>query len=236
MTFRFQPVLTISTAIALALLVGLGVWQLERKVWKEALIAKVEARAHGAAMSYDDALARVEAGQDLEYQRVTLHGRYDNAHEARVFGTYEGTPGFYVFTPLLRDGEPSVYVNRGFVPQELAEPALRPDGEIENTVTVEGLLRLPEQSTALEKLFTPADRPADDVWFHRNPTAFAANAGVAAAPLYVGSSGAENPAAWPKGGVTRISFYNKHLEYALTWFGLAAALLGIYLIKSFGRD
>ena len=66
----------------------------------------------------------------------------------------------------------------------------------------------------------------------RDPQVFAEAFGIATLPVWIDSNGLENPAAWPKGGTTRLEFNNRHLEYALTWFGLAATLLVVFLAFS----
>ncbi|MEQ8934762.1 MAG: SURF1 family cytochrome oxidase biogenesis protein, partial [Amphiplicatus sp.] len=98
-------------------------------------------------------------------------------------------------------------------------------------------LRSAEIPPVIAKLFRPDDQPADNLWFTRDPVRFAAHHGIETAPWYIDSSGEEAGAApWPKGGTTRIDFPNNHLDYALTWFGLAAALVGVYIVFSIKRS
>lgn len=236
MTFKFRPLLTIFSALAFMLLISLGVWQLQRREWKLDLIAKTQARLEDAPLSFDEAVRRAEAGEDMEYAPVVADGVYANDLEAPVFGTLNGEPGAYVFTPLEAPapggGRRFIYVNRGFVPQRLLAPRTRPEGEIIGETKVRGLFRTAERRTGVEKLFAPADAPEENLWFTRDPLRFAAHHGIETSPYYIDSSGAENPAQWPKGGTTRLEFFNRHLEYALTWFGLAIALVGVYLAFS----
>ena len=70
----------------------------------------------------------------------------------------------------------------------------------------------------------------------RDPEVFAKAANVSTLPIWIDSAGMENPAAWPKGGTTRLQFNNRHLEYALTWFGLALTMLGVYVAFSLRRN
>lgn len=236
MTFQFRPVLTIFAVVGVAILVSLGVWQLHRREWKLDLIAKTEARVKREPVPFEEAVQRAEVGEDMDYTPVILKGVYANNLEAPVFGTLDGEAGGYIFTPL--DISPPggkqhfVYVDRGFVPQHLLAPQTRPEGEIAGEITVRGLFRSAENPAGIAKLFAPADTQGDNLWFRRDPGAFAARQGIEASPYYIDSSGAENPAPWPKGGVTRLHFYNRHLEYALTWFGLAFALVGVYIASS----
>ncbi|GAB4525899.1 MAG: SURF1 family protein [Amphiplicatus sp.] len=232
MSFRFRPALTACVALALAVLVALGAWQLQRRAWKLDLIAQVEARTAAAPIPFEEALARAEAGENMEYAPVVAAGAFAHEKEARVFGTLDGQAGAYVFTPFYPGTEEkrAVYVNRGFVPQDaLADGGY---GRVEGAVSVAGLFRSAEEPAGLARMFRPEYQPADRLWFARDPSRFAAHAGIETYPYYIDSFGGEESAAWPKGGTTRLDFRNRHLEYALTWFGLAAALLGVYLVFS----
>jgi surfeit locus 1 family protein len=230
MKFRFRPALTAATLAAFAALCSLGAWQLQRLEWKKSLIAKTEARLALAPISIEEALARVDAGEDMEYQPVFATGVYRSAGAATVFSTHEGKAGVLVFAPLdLRDAV--IFVNRGFVPQDLAEAAAQAAPPAA-PVRVEGLLRRAEEKRGLERLLAPKDQPTDNLYFTRDPRLWA---GGAASPFYIDSFGRENEGDWPKGGLTRVEFPNRHLEYALTWFGLAGALIAVYLAFSLRR-
>ncbi|MEO1015057.1 MAG: SURF1 family protein [Pseudomonadota bacterium] len=244
MTFRFRPALTIATLIALAILVSLGTWQLRRLEWKRDLIAQVEARVDAAPIPYDEALRLRESDPDTDfsYTPVELEGRYAHNLEAHVFGTLNGEAGYYVFTPLRIDrttdaGDVYVYVNRGFAPQRRKGRETRDDGLPEGEVVVRGLLRETEPlDLGMADFFRPENDREANIWHERRTARFADDADIVATPdWYVDSFGVENPGEWPKGGATRLEFSNRHFEYALTWFGLAAALLSVYGFYSFGR-
>jgi len=219
----------VATLIGCGALIGLGVWQLQRLAWKEALITQMAARL--AAPPVDAPAASQWAmlkPEDYEYRRVRLSGVFDYAHQALVFralgsprGRFGG-PGYLVMTPLrLADGQ-SVLVNRGFVPEAMKSAAASgPAGVTEIT----GLLRSTEPRT----LFTPGDDPARGQWFTRDVEAIAAALAVGPhAPFSVDEDAATDPAALPEGGETVISFPNNHLSYAITWFGMALALAGVF--------
>jgi len=222
----------VATLIALAFLVGLGTWQLQRKAWKEDLIARIEARSHGAAGEILPEVSWGEwrAGED-EFRRVRLSGTFLHHHEALVHGLApgirDGAPiqGFYVMTPLRLATGGLVMVNRGFIPTELRDPASRPQSRPEGEAAVTGLVRAPE----MRGWFTPDDAPKDKRFFAKDPHAIAAAAGLAGvAPFYVDAEATQDPGGWPKGGQTRLSVQNNHLQYAITWFALAAALAGVF--------
>jgi surfeit locus 1 family protein len=215
-------------------LVSLGTWQVQRLEWKRSLISRIQTRVGEAPMPFDAALAAVAAGADLEYQPVRVRGVFDHDRAARVFATQNGAAGYLLFTPLrvAPEGPILVWVNRGFAPQTAPPGEIgAPGGEVE----IVGLMRTPERPSGAAGLVRPKDQPQDNLYFIRDPAAFARSNGAVATTYYVDSSGAENNARWPLGGLTRVTFPNRHLEYALTWYGLAAALAGVYFAFSFRR-
>ena len=236
MRLVIRPGATIATLVALAILIGLGDWQLRRLEWKNELIAKTTRAADlaGDVAAFDDVLAQWRDGADTEYRAVALRGRFAHDQERHVFGAVDGKPGYFVFTPLIRDGAPIVMVNRGFVPEAVKSAARRKDGLIESEVRVTGLFRAPEEKQGLAARLQPENDPDANRWYLRDPLALARDLDVV--PVYVDSAGAENPGAWPKGGLTRLDFTNRHLEYALTWFGLAFALAGVWAAFSIRKD
>jgi len=226
--FYFRPVLTGFALAGLALLVALGNWQLHRLEWKRELIAKTEARVGAAPIPFADALRRAEAGEDMEYTPVHISGVFSGHERADVFGAYGGAPGVFVFMLLNAEGD-AVYVNRGFAPQNWhvqgeneAPPGARP---------VEGLFRAAERPAPPASWFRPATQSADGLWLVRDPQKFAAAAGIDTPPFYIDSFAVEG-LEWPRGGTTRLDFSNRHLEYALTWYALAATLFGVWIVFS----
>lgn len=231
--FHFRPVLTICAAIGMALLVALGSWQLHRLEWKRDLVAKVESRIKSPPIPFEDALRRAEAGEDMEYTPVYLSGRHVPREEARVFGSYEGAPGHYFFTPLQTASDDVIYVNLGFAPQTADEFTISQSGA-GSMAEIAGLFRTAERVTPPASWFRTTDHSLDGLWFIRDPVLFAEHSGLNTLPYYIDSFAVEGRA-WPRGGTTRLAFNNRHFEYALTWFGLAATLLGVWLVFSLPR-
>jgi surfeit locus 1 family protein len=226
---------TVFALVAFAILVSLGVWQVQRLHWKEDLIARVNARldAPPGAAPGPAAWPTLDLAA-LEYAPVTVSGTFDAAREAYVVHTLtepkgkHGGIGFLVMTPLLTAEGWTVYVNRGFVPRDDKLPAARAGGGTSGRATVTGLLRAPR----MRAWFAPADDIAGNAWFSRDPALYAAAYGAPSAevaPYIVDASFDPSlPGGLPQGGETVVDFPNSHLGYAITWFGLAAALAGVF--------
>jgi surfeit locus 1 family protein len=231
MTFRPYPGMTVACAILFAILCGLGVWQLERLQWKLALIATVNGHMAAAPVT----LAQIAAmpADQAQYRRVTLHGRFDHAKEAYVFTTdASGAAVYHVLTPFQTDSGKTLMVDRGAVPKEKLDPSSRAAGNVMGETTVTGVWRVPDRPG----LFTPAPDMAHRIWYARDL------AGVAAAdhitlspPVLVEADATPNPGGMPLGGQTVVSFRNEHLSYAITWFGLATMLLGVWFSYNFSK-
>jgi surfeit locus 1 family protein len=226
--FRPMPALTVAATALFALLIGLGVWQLERLQWKLALIAQVDRNLHAAPLSLDDGII-----PRAEYTRVALTGRFDNSKEAFIFGTdASGAPGYRVVVPFTaRDGR-TFLVDRGIVPKERVDPTTRRAGQIEGMTHVIGVWRTPDAPG----LFTPMPDKAHRIWYAHDLSAIAkADRVTLAAPVVIEADATPNPGGWPKGGQTVVTFRNEHLQYAITWFGLAAVLFGVYIAYHISR-
>ncbi len=226
--FRPYPGFTVTVAILTFILIGLGVWQLQRLQWKLALIATMDRKMHAAPLPVDDARGEMLIQEpENEYARVTLRGRFDNKAEAYIFTTDpERGAAYHVLTPFRTDGGHTYLVDRGMVPVEKRDPASRPAGLIEGETSLVGIWRTPDAPGA----FTPAADWTHRIWFARDLKAIAAADRISlAAPVVIEADAAPVPGGWPRGGQTVVDLPNNHLSYAVTWFGLAAGLLGVYL-------
>jgi len=227
--------LLVPALIAFALLIGLGVWQIQRKAWKEGLIADLTERLAAPPQALPPAhdWPALDAAKD-EYRRVRFTAQFDNDKEALVFASASGFrpdvadagPGYWVFTPArLADGS-VVMVNRGFVPDARKSPQTRLAGEVAGPVTLIGVMRWPDS----RHWFTPGDDPAHNLWFARDPSVIAAAKGLGSvAPFYVEQETPAPPGGLPQPGKLVVSLPDNHLQYALTWFGLAAVLAGTFI-------
>jgi len=228
MTMRSLLGLTAAMLAALAVLVGLGVWQLQRLQWKEGLIAKIETRSKGPAISLEEAMTMAAKGQDPSYYRVRVTGRFDHSKERYLFAVSDENAGWRVITPLTTQDGKVVLIDRGFVPSDLRDPTTRAEGQIEDEVTVTGIVRMPDT----QRLFTPDNEPDANQWFWRDLGAMAQSMfpepPEEPAPFLLEAEKGDVPGGWPKGGQTRLQIPNNHLQYAITWFLLAACLVVIY--------
>lgn len=220
--------LTVCALAAFALLVALGTWQVQRLHWKEDLIAE-----RGAALAAPpiDVPATAEAARNLEFHRVRASGVFLHERELTVHGIerQRGTAGYLVVTPLRLENGRVVLVERGWVPIDQRDPAARPDGNPKGPVTVEALVRLAPPGKP--GWFIPENDAARHEWFYIDLAAMAGAAGIPEAlPFYLEAGPAPNPGGLPVGGQAATDLPNDHLQYALTWYALAAALAVIYLI------
>ncbi len=225
----------------IAVLVSLGNWQLRRLAWKEELIANATERPSGPVQDLPSPSFWRDLGiAESEYRPYRLSGRFLHDKEALVFtslgdpnGAFGG-PGFWVVTPFALEGGGTVLVNRGFAPQDRHRPEDRGETLSGEPVTVAGLLRPNEERS----IFTPDDRPADSIFFARqiDPIATAKDLEAPIAPFTIDLLGAETPPnGLPQAGETRMAFTNTHLGYAVTWYGLAAALAAVFASFAWSR-
>lgn len=216
--------LTILSLTAFAVLIALGVWQIERRAWKLALIDRVEQRVHAPAQPIPPVAtwAAVSTAND-EYRHVSVTGRFLHDRETLVQAVTEEGPGYWVLTPLKRDDGTLVLINRGFVPSERRDPSTRRDGNPDGHVEITGLLRMTEPNGG----FLRTNVPQHNRWYSRDVAAIAAARGLHdVAPFFIDADAGSRFASGPIGGLTVVRFPNNHLIYALTWFALAFMLAG----------
>ncbi|MBX5142633.1 SURF1 family protein [Rhizobium lentis] len=234
---RRLPVITgILVLIALAILLSLGTWQLQRLHWKQGLLADIAARQAAAPVPLADIEALAASGGDIEYRKVTATGRYINNKERHFFATWRGQTGFYVYTPLeLADGR-ILFVNRGFVPYENKEPEMRMQGQLTDQQTVTGLAR--GKLAGKPSWLVPDNDVRKNIFYWKDLDVMADSVGLEKArviPFFVDADSTPNPAGLPIGGVTQVDLPNDHLQYALTWYGLAAVLVAVVAISWFRK-
>ncbi|KAB2920252.1 MAG: SURF1 family protein [Hyphomicrobiaceae bacterium] len=230
---------TLLSILGLAVLLSLGTWQVQRKAWKDGLQARIAARAKAEPVPLSQVLQIWRETGDVEYLHVRLTGRFAHGREQHVYAIDERAgPGFHIYTPLEATARQLVLVNRGFVPSAMKEPSRRPAGQLAGEITLTGVVRLPVP----RGMFTPKSEPDRNMFYWPDYMGMlsgargAAEGDVAPVAFFVeADADPANPGGWPKGGVTRLMLSNRHLEYALTWYGLAATLIGVYFAFAAGR-
>ncbi len=227
---------------ALGALIALGTWQVERKAWKEGLIATLETRlaAVPGNLPPRERWKQLDAATD-EFTRVSFPAEFVRGAEALVYSSGSNLrpdaagPGYWVFSPARLSGGSLVVVNRGFVPEGRQDAATRTEGEPDGVVDIVGVMRWPEPRGT----FTPNDEPAKNLWFVRDPAAMAtAEKWGTIAPFYIDQEAPPAPGGLPRVGPLKVNLPNNHLQYAVTWYGLAAVLLiaSLVFLRSLRRE
>lgn len=228
MNLSIRPTLwpTVFTIPAVLLMLGLGVWQLERLQWKEALINERVTRTTAAPIPLpgpNDPVA------DLEYHRVVAQGEF--LHDKEIYlgaRSLNGNAGYHLVTPFrLADGR-VLFVDRGWIPLSRKAASTRAAGEVQGPQTLDAVIRL----KGTQAWMVPDNRPDLDFFFWSDLPAMAKlmNLPTAETRFFLEAGPAKNPGGLPIGGQTRIDLPNDHLQYAITWFSLAGALIVIYVI------
>ncbi len=236
--------LLIPALLVFAVLIALGTWQIERKAWKEGLIAALTERlsAPPAALPPPATWPRLDPARE-EYRRVTFAATFDHGKEALIYAAASafrpdvpgGGTGDWVFTPARLPDGAYVIVNRGFVPEARKNAASRAAGQIAGPVEIVGTMRWPDA----RHWFSAADDPLHNLWFTRDPLAIAAAKGLnqrlgPVAPFYVEQESPVPPDGLPQPGKLVVRLRNEHLQYAVTWYGLALVLVVVFVVWARG--
>jgi surfeit locus 1 family protein len=233
---------SILSAMAFFVLVGLGSWQWHRKSWKENILATLKSRgtsppipatAMWPGLPCHD-LKQTGLANGCEYQPVSLRGVFDHARERHIFTAAPqvqglgNSQGYWIFTPLRLDGSAKTsYVNRGFVPEDRKEPSKRVLGQTSQSVEVVGLYRSAQERAT----FDGQNDTAKNIYFVRNPSELwpvDPDAPVNEMWAYIDLTGPVPAGGFPLPLAGKVELSNRHLEYAITWYGLAATLLVMY--------
>lgn len=217
---------------------ALGTWQVERKASKEALIERLDQRLSAAptALPPGALWARLDRADD-EFRRVRFSAAFVPGTEALVFTSGSAlrsdmpAPGYWVFAlARLADGG-LVAINRGFVPEDRRDLRTRAAHDLVSSIEMAGVMRWPEP----RGYFTPRDDPGRNLWFVRDHLAIAAAKGWReqwgeVAPFFIDLETPEPPSGWPRPGALHVNIRNEHLQYAITWYGLAGAVTIMFVL------
>ena len=224
---QFRPLfwLTVVTLPAFITLILLGSWQLQRLQWKNQLIDQFETRTAAPAVSPPSADSLTE---NSEFIRLALIGEFRHDQEIYLTGrTYEGNAGFHVVTPFsLVDGR-TILINRGWVAESYRDRSTRKFSLVSGQVTVDAILRMP----ASKGYFVPENTPEDGFWFTLVPAEIVEYLGIPMPVIttyYADALRTSEVVTLPIGAKTALNLRNAHLSYAMTWYGIAFALVGVY--------
>ena len=225
MTKTFAPgkALTIAAFVGLLTLLGLGTWQACKVGPKTALVAKVEAGLNAEPMPLP---VHLDDPSVLDYRRVSFTGEVMDAAPIRVFATStDGKAGYHIYAPVRKLHGMAVLVNFGWVPSSFEGTPALPVGQ---TIDVTGVLRTSAEPGSM----TPANAPARGEWYTADVFQMADAFGLRTKEFYHFRGFADEGVLdqpWPKGGQVRIDIRNDHFQYALTWYGIARGLIGVFI-------
>jgi cytochrome oxidase assembly protein ShyY1 len=227
----------IFTLVMVAAFVALGTWQLQRRVEKQALIARLQERLAAAPAPLpapSQWRALTPAGD--EFRRVSFAATYAPLPDAMVYSAGSAVredvsgPGAWAFLPARLPGGETVVVNTGFVQNTMQDRAQqdRAAGRLVTgqPATLTGYIRFPEGAGAL----TPPEDVARRLWFTRDHLAMARSlgwgeGGTGVAPFYIDLEQPAPDSGIPKPGPLSVRLKDEHLQYAVTWFTLAFAVV-----------
>ena len=223
----------IFTLAMVALCVGLGVWQLQRRAEKHALIAALTERlaASSAALPQPAQWSALTPQKD-EFRRVRFVATYDSRPDAMVYSSGSAVredisgPGTWAFLPAQLPNGETVVINAGFVQNTMQDRAQQDRAVARlytnGPVTLTGYIRFPEKAGIL----TPSENVAKRLWFTRDHLAMArALDWEEVAPFYLDLETPVPESGIPKPAALTVHLKDDHLQYAITWFGLAGAVV-----------
>lgn len=219
--FQPKPVPAAMTLMMVAVLLVLGFWQLERLAWKEELLARID---HQMAANPQPMPEVLEKPEEWEFRRVSVAGQYLYDREFLVGPrTLDGKAGFHMVVPFRRASGGIVFVNRGWITEELRKKADRPEGLIQ----VDGFIQMPKHNR-----FTPDNAPDKKQWYWIDLAAMGKEAKLDnVAPVIIVAP--ESPKGiYPAGGALKLDIPNDHRKYAYFWFSMALAAIVIFILSA----
>jgi cytochrome oxidase assembly protein ShyY1 len=226
--------------LAFVTFIGLGTWQIQRKAWKEGLIETLEQRLSAAPTDLPphERWAKLDPTDD-EFRHVKFSAALLSGSGALVYAggaalrSDVSGPGYWVFAPARLVSGGTVVVNRGFVPEGRQDEVMRLADQMTGTVDMVGVMRWPQPRGA----FSPNDEPGHNLWFVRDPVAIAYAKGWGdVAPFFIELESPQPASGLPRAGALNVNLRNEHLQYAITWYGLAAVVVVMFVFWLRGRN
>jgi surfeit locus 1 family protein len=213
---------SISTLFLLGVLAWLGVWQLQRREWKENLLANIHERMTAPPVAWD-----TSTPPPPEFTRVTVSGDYRTDKPLLLYGrTHNEVPGIHVIASLFPHGTIPVLIDEGFLPSPQTPETAASPAAVDKSVT--GIVRYPPG----QGWFEPDNDPAQNQWFWIDLQAMGRSMGIdAVSPVYIELTEGETAGGpIPTGDTLMANIPNQHLNYAITWFSLAGLLAIFYAV------
>ena len=206
-------------APAFIVLVMLGIWQLDRLSSKLELLSEIHTRLSLPPVTLDECVNVDGSTTDLcHHRKVVATGELLSGNILSLLAkTYKKRAGAHILVPLMVEKEVFVLVNLGWVPQDYSLSDFSNYG----TATISGVVRIPIK----QGWFTPDNDPMENEWYWIDLTEISTAIGVELLPIIIEAQIGPDPYALPIGGQTRVEFPNDHMQYAITWFGMALVLL-----------
>jgi cytochrome oxidase assembly protein ShyY1 len=226
------------TLAMVALFVGLGIWQLQRRAEKHALIAALDERlaASPVPLPSSSEWSKLSADRD-EFSRVSFAATYEQRLDAMVYSSGSAIradisgPGTWAFIPARLANGDMVAINAGFVPNTMQDRDVQ-DRAVARLITgtpvaMTGYIRFPEAGGILTPKFEHDKR----LWFARDTSAMAQAFGWdKVAPFYIDLETPVPPSGIPKPGPLQVQLRDEHMQYAITWFTLALAVVIAFVV------
>jgi surfeit locus 1 family protein len=229
---RIWPIV-LWAGLGVAVLIGLGTWQLFRLAEKEALLAEIAQRTMAPPISLSEVLARRDKGTDIEFVAVRARGSFDHKSERHKLASFDGSPGWEIITPFTSDEGIVALVDRGLVPGNLQDASKRP--EAAPTVEVTAIIRSHNNARGF---FDPENDVDGNLWYWWDVPAMLSSVSIATemkvAPFVLQALPGDDPKKFPRAPKPEAQLSNNHLQYAITWYSLAIVLLvvaGLFIRK-----
>ena len=224
-----------AATIGIAVLLGLGTWQVLRLQWKLDLIEKRTASLSGNPVTIYDIEAGMEHGYDVDFLKVQLNGEYRHDATRYVYRPRGKWPGYQVITPFIDSSGFVVMVDRGFIDQRmLSAPIIDDTRKPEGSITIMGVTR---NRASDRNMFTPDADTTKNIWYWYDLMGIAASMPQNLLDGYQGPDpitsamfvqlergGEPGAGKWPDPEDLKVELPNNHLQYALTRYCLAIAL------------
>lgn len=220
---------TLLVVAAVAVMIRLGFWQLDRLEWRHSLNQRILSQVNSPALDLNEQMPLNELF-NMEYRMVQVSGRYDDEHEFLWRNqVWDNQPGYHLFTPLLIDGTDwVVFVNRGWIPLGAADAESRQQYRRDGLVSVSGMIRRPMPKPAIGGVADPPfnpNQPGPQAWNWIDLERWRAETGLNLLPIWVQEAPQGATLQLPYPSLPEIEMTEgPHFGYALQWFSFAAIL------------